>query len=222
MTSGIIEYAGKYTYTISELPIGYDRSAYVSMLNDMCDKDLIRDYTDECSEDGFGFSIKTTGAQKEKIDKDPMKYFKLQKTFTENLTTLGTDGKLKIFKSVAELIVYFCDFRLTKFDQKLKYDIDKLENEILYLIDKSRFIADVVYGKIELQKTTKQNLIEYIETHITKAEYGKKYISIPIYECTSDSIKELEFKVETLRATRDELMKQTPDKIFTTKLAGIK
>ena len=59
-TSGIISYVGKNYFSITEVPIGYDRASYVELLNSMIDKDLIRDYEDCCSKAGFGFNVKVS------------------------------------------------------------------------------------------------------------------------------------------------------------------
>lgn len=222
VTSGKIEYVGKYTYNITELPIGYDRATYVTLLNDMCDKELIKDYTDECSENGFGFLVKTTGAQKEKIDKDTLKYFKLQKSMTENLTTLGIDGKLKIFSNVSELIVYFCDYRLTKFKDKIDYDKTKLKNEISYLDDKGKFINEVVDNKINFRKSSKDDLLTYISEYVTKADHGKKFVNIPLHECTRDSLKTLSEKIEALKEELKIVEKLEPIEVFGSKIKGLK
>lgn len=221
-TSGKIEYIGKYQYNITELPIGYDRAAYVTMLNDMCDKELIKDYIDECSENGFGFIIKTTGAQKEKIDKEPLKYFKLQKPMTENLTTLGIDGKLKLFSSVAELIAYFCDYRLVKYKDKIEFDKNKLKTEISYLDDKGKFINEVVDNKINFRKASKDDLLAYICDYVTEADHGKKFVNIPLYECTKDSLKILVEKIESLKGELKIVETLEPIDIFESKLKGLK
>jgi DNA gyrase/topoisomerase IV subunit A len=221
-TQGIIKYVGKNYYEISELPIGYDRETYVTFLNDLCDKELIRDYEDDCSKEGFGFMVKVSIAQKEAIDKDPHKYFKLEKTHTEILTTMGVDGKLKIFNSVAELIGYFCDYRLLKFQDKINYDIEKLKHDIVVLKDKIKFINDVINDQIDFKTTKKQGLLFYIETNITPLEHGKRFIHIPLYECTIDAVLELYGKIKVCHESLSLLEKSNSEETFKNNLASIK
>jgi len=221
-TTGIIEYIGKYQYKISELPIGYDREAYVTLLNKMIDSDLIRDYEDDCSEAGFGFTIKVSGAQKEQADKDPIAYFKLQKKHSENLTTLGHDGKLKIFKSVSELIAYFCEFRTKMFGVKIDYDKEKIRSEIIVLSDKQRFISHVIEGDIDFKTTTKKELLEFIDSRITHDDHGKGFIRIPLYEITMDSWVELSHDIKKLMEQMTVLNESTPEKLFVSRLNSIK
>ena len=209
-THGIIEYIGKYTYKITELPIGYDREAYVTLLNDMIDSDKIKDYEDNCSEAGFGFTIKTNAALKEKIDQDPLKYFKLTKSHTENLTTLGIDGKLKIFGSVNELIKYFCDYRLTKFSDKIEFQKQNLTQDITVMQHKVKWIDLVARGKVNFKKLDKTGLLQSVVELVTAEEHGKRFINIPLYECTQESITALEIKIRQAMDELDLLKKTTP------------
>lgn len=219
-TQGIIEFVGKLQYKISELPIGYDRETYVTLLNEMCDKDLIKDYSDDCSKTGFGFTIKVSLVQKEKIDCDPLKYFKLEKIHTEILTTLGTDGKLKIFKTVAELIHYFVAYRLEKFGDKLKYEADELRHEINYNECKVKFIELVLDKKFDLRSKTKAQLLEMVYNSVTTEEFGKRFVNIPVYECTLDNIAALEEQIEVDKKSLGIVLGTTPMQRYLSVLKG--
>ena len=209
-TAGTIEYIGKYTYKISELPIGYDRESYIGVLNTLLDGDKIKDYEDNCSEAGFGFTIKVTVAQKEKIDLDQLKYFKLTKTHNENLTTLDVNGKLKIFNSIAELVHYFCLYRLSKFGEKIQYQINELETDNKEIADKAKFIKLVIDRKIDFRVLSREQLLSVIVEKVTKSDYGKKFINIPLYACTTDAIESLEAKKNDNEQQLLSLKKTTP------------
>ena len=221
-TRGKIEYVGKNFFEISELPIGYDRETYVSLLNDMVDKDLIKDFDDACSGKGFGFKIKVSLAQKEAIEKDQFKYFKLEKIHTEILTTLGADGKLKIFQSVAELIAYFCDFRLTMFHAKIEHDRAQIRHEIERMTDKQKFISDVIDEEIPFKDTTKAEMLEYVRKWITENDYGKQFVNITLYECTSDHVLKLDSEIVCLKSNLVDLDSLAPEKLFQTRLNSLK
>jgi DNA gyrase/topoisomerase IV subunit A len=221
-TIGIINYIGKYTYEISELPIGYDRATYVTLLNDLLEKDLIREYDDNCSKAGFGFKVKVSVSQKSIIDKDPVKYFSLEKTHTEILTTMGTDGKLKIFNTVSSLISYFCDYRTTKFSDKIEYDKAKLVDEINFLTDKKKFIKAVVMNKIDFRKVTKEILLSYVFDNITQKDYGKSFVRIPLYECTVNGVEELISKIDSLNNEMLLLQSLNGKDLFNSTLAALK
>ena len=220
-TCGIIEFIGKNTYKISELPIGFDREAYVEFLNSLLDKDMIRDYDDVCSKDGFGFEVKVSIQQKATIDKDPTKYFKLERTHTEILTTLGYDGKLKIFDSVAELIHYFVTYRTQKFGDKIAYDIVENEQASNELSLKVKFIKLVINNKVDFRKNTKQQLLDFIATNVSTEDFTKKFINIPLYECTQDEVDKLEAKIVEKNKTLEVLRKTTPEELYKTRLNSL-
>lgn len=213
-TTGIIEYTGKNIFKISELPVGNDREGYVEFLNSLIDKDLIRDYDDTCSKEGFGFEVKVSLQQKLDIEKDPLKYFKLERTHTESLTTLGYDGKLKIFNSVAELIAYFVDYRLSKFADKIAYDTDKIETELNELTHRIKFIELVIGNKVDFKKSTKQQLLDFIAAKVSKDDFAKRFINIPLYECTNDEVENLKQKIADKKAVLAKLEKMTPEGLY--------
>lgn len=220
-TIGVVEYVGRYTFKISELPIGYDRESYVEFLNSLVDKDAIKDYDDVCSKEGFGFEVKVSTQQKSLIDADPIKYFKLERSHTEILTTLGYDGKLKIFDSVAQLIHYFVEYRTKKFGDKIKYDIDQNESEVNELELKVKFIKLVINRKVDFRTSTKQQLLDFVATNVSKEEFAKKFINIPLYECTQDEVNKLEEKIKEKQKVLEDLKKTTPVALYKSRLAKL-
>lgn len=220
-TTGIIEYAGKYIFKISELPIGYDRESYVEFLNTLLDKDMIKDYDDVCSKDGFGFEVKVSTQQKSVIDNDPIKYFKLERSHTEILTTLGYDGKLKIFESVAQLIHYFVEYRTAKFGDKIAYDIAENEASINELELKVKFIKLVINRKVDFRTSTKQQLLDFVADNVSKEDFAKKFINIPLYECTQDEVNKLEEKIAEKKTVLEQLMKTTSVELYKSRLNSL-
>ena len=210
ITTGIIEYVGKNTYKINELPIGYDRESYITVLHSLLDTDKIRDFDDDCAETGFGFTIKVTPAQKDKIDSDPLKYFKLIKPKTENITTLDVNGKLKVFESPTQLVAYFVEYRLSKFEEKLAFEKAGLDSDISEMEDRIKFINAVINRKIDFRTLSKTDLLDYIDLSITKKEYGRGFINIPLYNCTVDAVEALNGKIATAKAQLVALKKETP------------
>jgi DNA gyrase/topoisomerase IV subunit A len=220
-TVGVAMAVGKLAFKISELPIGYDRESYVEFLNTLIDKDLIKDYNDVCSKDGFGFEVKVSIQQKVVIDKDPIKYFKLERSHTEILTTLGYDGKLKIFESVAQLIHYFVEYRTGKFGDKIAYDIAENEASVNELELKVKFIKLVINRKVDFRTSTKQQLLDFVADNVSKEDFAKKFINIPLYECTQDEVNKLEEKIAEKKTVLAQLRKTTPVELYKTRLAAL-
>lgn len=212
---GIVEEAGSFGFMISEVPYGEDRAGYVSTLNDLCDRNIINDYDDQCSGDGFKFSIKCSKAQKEEIlAKDPMKVFKLEKQYTENLTMIGHDNKIKVFDTVDQVIKYFVAYRLTAFDRSIEFDKRTASDKLSELKAKVKFIKAFINQDFDIRKMNKTALLKYIEDNITKEEHGKTFASIPVYNLTTDAIEAYENSIGELEEELIRLQEDTPQTRF--------
>lgn len=207
---GIIEEVGAFYYKISEVPYGDDRAGIVEFLNSLIDDNKINDYDDNCSDKGFEFVVKVSRAQKEAIEKDPIKFFKLEKQVTENLTMIGHDGKIKCFDDIDSVIKYFVQYRLTKVEESMKLELTNFNNQLRILNDKIRFIESVLNQKINFHKLNKTELVDWIVANITAAEYGKSFINIPIYQLTNDSIKTLQNEIEDIKKSIEFIESDTP------------
>lgn len=209
---GIIQDEGTYFYRITEVPYGEDRAGYVSILNELCDKNIIQDYDDLCSDKGFEFLVKVSKAQKEEIKaKDPIKVFKLERQVTENLTMIGHDGKIKIFDDIDSVIKYFVEYRVTKVAEGIALDISKLEHRLKVAEDKMKFIKACIDGKVKFGSVKKQELLDFIEKNITTEEYGRDFVNIPIYNLTEDMVSALELSVDTMVFELSKLREETPE-----------
>ena len=217
--SGIISLA-RQTYTISEIPPGVDRESYINFLNKLCDDGKIQDYDDLCDENGFTFEVKVARADLSKINKDPMKFFKLTKSYTENLTTIGYDGTLQIFDNVSELISYFCEYRLTMFQAKIQAAQVENSHKLRELQDRLTFIQKVIDNEIDFTSITKDRLTDIVDDITDGAPWTKDIIRIPVYEATSDSVNELESKIQAQSDRLDAWNDMTPQTSFKEHLSG--
>lgn len=217
--SGIVE-LNRQTYTISELPPGVDRETYINMLNKYCDEGKIQDYDDYCDENGFKFKVKVARADLSKINKDPMKFFKLTKSYSENLTTIGHDGTLQIFDTVADLVKYFCDYRLDMFQVKIKSAQVENSDKLRELQDRMTFIQKVVDKEIDFGSVTKDRLEDIVSSITDGAPWTKSIMRIPVYEATADSVSELQGKIKAQSDVLDSWNSMTPGVAFGEHLNG--
>jgi DNA gyrase/topoisomerase IV subunit A len=217
--SGVVSEEKGLVYRITELPIGWDRQSYIEFLNKLLDTDKIQDYEDLCSEKGFEFEIKVNRAQKQKIEQDANKYFKMDTTFTENLTTLDEHGNLKVFDTAVDLVKYFCDFRVKKTQQYLDFKMDELQEKIKYLKQKQQFIKAVIADKIDLKKSKKSDVEQWIENNITDdTERIKAFVGISFYEFTQDAVEALDQKIKVENANYVSLTMVTAEQLYIKRL----
>lgn len=218
--AGVIKEEKNLTYRITELPVGNDRQGYIEFLNKLLDNDKIQDYDDLCSEKGFEFEIKVTRVQKAKIDQDPIKYFKLDTTFTENITTLDEHGNLKLFDNAVDLLQYFCDFRLKKTQSYIDFSLEELKKKIKYLQNKMSFVQAVVTGKIDLKTSKKADIVDWTNKNITTEESQvKSFLSIPFYEFAQESVELLDQKIKVENANYVSLSMVSAEQLYIKRLS---
>ena len=220
--SGIVSRVKRNTWEITEVPYGHDRESIFNQLSKMEDAGIISDFEDNCDKQGFRFTVKMDSVNDAKCAKDPLAFFKLQKSVTENYTTLDQFGKLKLFDSKEDIVKYFCDYRLAKIADKLSYDIIKLSSEIKWLHIKAAFVSDVASNKINLKDKKKAEwipvLTEKYKGFNAKPEEVEKLLQIPVVDMTQDYIDNLENKIKDKNAELDNIRKLTPKKVFQDRL----
>ena len=187
------------SWKITELPIGYTREKYYSVLIDLSNKGLIEDFDDNCSST-FEFTIKVNTKQDKDIANDPIKYFKLEQTFTENYTALDENSHLIIFDKKTDIIKKFIDYRLVKLNEQLIYDRKKLTEQLEFQTIKRNFINDVITKKILLQNMTKKELVSEFSAvyKVTDHDIINRVISIPMYSMTQDTLDQLDDQIKDL------------------------
>lgn len=219
---GTVNRTKRNTWEISEVPYGFDRETYFNHLSKMEDQGKLVDFEDNCDKSGFRFTVKLDGEQDKKCQSDPLSYFKLEKSVTENYTTLDEFGKLKIFDNKQEIVKYFCDYRLTKFAEKLKYDENKLNEEISWLSIKMQFIMDVSSNKIELKTQKKSQWLEDIpKFYNCSKESANNLLNISVVDMTEDYISNLKNKIKDKKSQLEELLKLNAKEVFLSKLKVI-
>lgn len=212
-------------YIISELPIGYDREAYITLLNKMVDNGQINNYTDMCDATGFNFKVKVNPAYYQRAEKDLIKFFSLEKIYTENYTSLDENGKLKIFDSISDIVDYFVDYRLKKIDERIKYDIDVLNSKINELTNRYAFIDAIISEEIVIHNLTKKQLEEEIKKYfcdnISDHEIGL-LVNIPVYKISKDHVEDLQTNIANLKTDLNKLMQSNPNAVYIAKLKSLR
>lgn len=222
ITRGIIERTKRNTWTITEVPWGFDREKFFVLLDKLSDQGKIQDFEDQCDDSGFKFVVKMDGKQDEKCSEDPIAYFKLERPITENYTALDEQGKIVLFDNKAQIINRFVEFRINKVSERLKYDIVDLNKKLNWLTNKQLFIKDVVDNNIVLKNATKSDLLNICsERYSVDNELANRLISTPVYDMTSDMVIELQGKIESIISDINVLENSDPKDIYLEMLKAI-
>lgn len=144
--SGFIETVGKNKKVVKELPIGLSTTKFREKLNELLEEKKIKDITDHSSVEEINFKITelNDGLSCTIDNLNLVKYFSL------NNMVLFTKEGLRKFKSVDEIIDYFCGIRYDFYVKRKISLVKKYESEMIVLANKKRFIEDYISGELKL------------------------------------------------------------------------
>ena len=209
--------AGKYeivnttTVHVSELPPDITFEKYEAYLDSLVDKKIIKDYDNNASV-SIDYTLKFKREDLQKlIDEDMLEsVLKIHDSETENLTTIDENGKLKIFDCAEDILRYFVDFRLTWYQKRKDYLINKYIDEYKILSNKAKFIHNIIQKKLNVNNQPKIEIVKYLETNkFDKINGSFDYlIGMPIYSLTKERYEELLKQCEERKQLIDDTKKK--------------
>lgn len=195
---------------ITELPIGYNLKSYTKELDYLEDKKIIKNYKDlsESETDTFKFEVQLDSKSLKNDDKYIMKLLKLNKLLTENFTVIDENNRVLSYTSPEEVINHYIKIKSQYLDKRKKYQLDKMNKDILLLASKYLFVKSVTEGEVIVNKKKKNEIISQIDPieRIIKDEGSYDYLlKMPIYSLTSEKLEELKDKIMKLKKELEEL-----------------
>lgn len=207
--TGKLEKVNTTTIKITELPIAVWEDEYKAFLIDLEDKGIVKNFKSDSSESGWDWSITVPREVGYKDEAELYKIFKLTTRQTENFTVWLPTGKLKNFATAEELCDYFITFRLTKYEERRLAKIKELDEILLDLNERLRFIRFYIANSDKVAKKTKAELTALlVEEGFTLID---RLLEIKIYNLTKDQIEKLENDIIDAQKRLDHY-KNTTDK----------
>lgn len=195
---GVFEKKGKTSLLITEVPYGFDREAYIKVLDDLENADLIVGYDDLCDKDGFSFEVKlkqNTSANWD--DVQIIKEFKLVKPYTENLTVIDQNGKLKEYNDEMKIISDFCDYRTSVLQTRIDRRIAEFGEEARWLNVKMEFIQAVIDEKVLFKNKKKDDVgSQILALTSAKSDDVDRLLRINIMSLTDEMVKQLQDEIK--------------------------
>lgn len=151
------------------------------------------------------------------------KKLKLNKKFSNtNMHLFDSNGIMKKYRSVLDIISDFYDIRLKKYQERKNYYIKQLEKELELLKYKIKYIKNVNDGTINIKKLTSEYLIGKLEelefpklSTNESTEKSYKYLtSMYILSLTKDKVEELQNEKDNKEAELSEYRKKTEEEIW--------
>lgn len=211
---------GNLSLRVSELPIGMQDDAYETHLHKLEDKELIKNFVNQSDEEGFDFEVIAPRTTLSKSDEEIQKMLKLVSRETENLTLWDTNGVLRRFNFVEEILEEFTEWRLLRYEDRRIALIALTEEEILWLDERIRFIAYYLENTQLFRNTGKQDLLNMLST--TDFSQPDRLLNQSIWSLTKDKIEELNKELEDKLKYLETLNLDTPIAMYTRELEGLK
>jgi DNA topoisomerase-2 len=210
ISKGVYKRISPNQIEITELPIGTWTQDYKDFLEKYMEKNpkILKDYESHYTENSIKFILHFEAGKVNsllELDKDGIntkfdKDFKMitsKQLSTTNMHMFIEDGSITKMKNIKEILKKFYNFRIKWYKLRKDYLINKLEDEILYLDARIRFIMDIIENKLKIMNRKKNDIEEYL----IKNEFPKKkmddknnydyLIKMPIWNLTYEKKEEL-------------------------------
>ena len=195
------------TLKITELPVGSFTQKYRDVLNDLEDKNIVKSYVDNSSEEKTEFIVTCPRETLRKTHDELLKTFKLISRDSENFTVWNENFRLRKFDSAKQLTEWFVDFRLTKYEERRLKLIEISKNVLIKLNERKRFIEFYLANSSWFSKTTKDDIVSKLkDNNFVNID---DLLSIRLYNLTKDDIQGLVDKISVEEKTLLDLEKTT-------------
>lgn len=223
--SGIYKIVNTTTVRITELPPAMTFEKYEEWLDSLCEKKIIVDY-DNNSSSNVDYTLKFSRAALNDLQ-DTGKLesvLKINSSDTENIVTLDENNKIKAFDRAEDIIPYFCKYRLTWYEKRKQYLIDKLSHELLVLSNKARFIKAIIDKKLKVNNVPKKDVVDWLSKNkFDKVNDSFDYlINLPIHNLTKEKFEELMKQRDLKKIELAEMKKAVPLDMYIEDLKNLK
>jgi DNA gyrase/topoisomerase IV subunit A len=192
--SGKYELKNTTTLVINELPPSITYEKFDQHLIDLEDTRRIASYENNCKSN-INYVLKFRREDLKTLSDSTRlkKLLKMDERQTENFTVLDETGHLKIFSSASEIIEYFVKFRLSFYDKRKQFIIDTLNQELIVLSNRARFVKAIIEGKLKINNVPRKEIILYLQTdNFDEVNGSHQYLlGMPIHSLTKETYEDL-------------------------------
>lgn len=145
------------------------------------------------------------------------KELKLTKSFsTNNMYLFNENLILTKYNSSTDILTCFYDIRIEYYEKRKIYITKKLEDELIILRSKARFIKEYINGTLQINNKSKNVIVESLE----KRNYPKQeglydyLLKLPIYSLTLEKITDLNNTCDQKEKSLALIKSQTPEELW--------
>ena len=190
------------TIIITELPLGYNLTSYIKILQKLKENKKIKGWKDksDTKKDIFRFEVQVKKEILDLSDEEILEFFKLIKRETENFTCIDENNKIKQFQNENEVFENYFKIRLLYYKKRKEFELKRKREELIILVNKYKFVEAIINKKIIVFKKSKQEIIDQIKNILKIKENNFDYLlNMSIYSLTDEKMKELKNKILKLK-----------------------
>jgi DNA topoisomerase-2 len=179
---------------ITDLPYDLTFNDFEAMLNKYVESNYIKDWKDYSKNGQINYIIQfESGKMKSELGDEnidtrlPNKFKLIKKVPTDNLWVIDENKKVKHFLTPNDLIKYFVDFRLKKYNDRKTLLINVLEKKLNDNSNLCKFIKLVIEGTIKINNRPKAEIREDLKKH----SLPESLLSVAISKLTKEEYEAL-------------------------------
>ena len=197
LTKGVIS-RKKDMITVSSIPINMSIDSFKTSLDDLLETKKIKAYKNFSTDNKPHFEIKEHSDMELTIES-----LKLTSTIsTSNMVLFDTTQKLKKYETVQDIINEFCYFRYDLYVKRKIYLIKTLENELLILQNKFRFLSEVMNDTLIIRDVDESDIVKTLKKNgyfcVDGDEEFKYLLHMQIRSFSKQKLTDLQKNIEKI------------------------
>ena len=210
---------------ITDLPYDVTFDAFESMLNKYIEQNFIKDWKNFSNGNQINYCIQfDSGRLKRELGNEntdarlPNKFKLIKKVPDDQLWVIDENGKVKHFSTANDLIMYFVDFRLKKYNDRKSLLVSILEKKYQDNSDLCKFIKLIIENKLKINNRPKAE----IKVDLASYKLPDNLISVPISKLTKEEYEALLKENEDIKGELAYIKSTTIEDMYLKDLADLK
>jgi DNA topoisomerase-2 len=201
----------KTEYEILEIPIGTSTNKFKDDLETLLENKKLKSIKNYSTPDEIHFVIEPNDSFIPTLDN-----LKLKTVISNtNMVLFINESKLVKFESIQDIFQLFCQERLNLYSKRKIYLEKILQEQILLLKNKQKFISYIIQDILDIKKKPENEIIQLLETHqfdLDPIHQDYQYLlNISIKELCLEKVNDLNDKVNT-KESELLILQETTDK----------
>ena len=197
--------------TITEIPVSYSLSDYLTILKKLKEKEVIVKYSDSSEDDKFKFEVVLSATEAVKDLDTIMMDLKLIVPFTESLTCLDENNAITEYDNPKAIFDAYYKIKISYMEKRILSEMERLTKEAASFKEVYSFIKDVIDGRINLKLKKAE-----VEKQIKARGYVnvEKLLNMPLISITEERAAEAKSKWEAKEAELEAMKHETPSSLW--------